>query len=110
MCRFNGGTKNKSPAVETVDREFPWQATLTARHCRQDKGQAGVTPHGLLPRLSRSSQDSVAAETSASAGQGVPAPGQKETRRVETAGFLRITPAAALGALRDCPRHYTKGG
>jgi len=29
----------------------------------QDKGHAGVTPHGLMPGLSRSSQDSVAAKT-----------------------------------------------
>ena len=31
----------------------------------QDKGHAGVTPHGLMPGLSSSSQDSVAAKTTA---------------------------------------------
>ena len=31
----------------------------------KDKGHAGVTPHGLLPGLSRSSQDSIADKTTA---------------------------------------------
>ena len=51
------------------------------------QGHAGATPHGLMPGLSRSSQDSVAAKTTANTSHHVPI--AKEARQVELAGFLR---------------------
>jgi len=50
------------PSLACVLRDQGPPRTLEAAPPPKNKGHAGVTPHGLMPGLSRSSQDSVAAK------------------------------------------------
>ena len=76
----------QSPSLARVLRDQGPRRNPRGGPAPQDKGHAGDTPHGLMQGLSRSSQDSVAAKTTANRHDG---PATKEARQVELAGFLR---------------------
>jgi hypothetical protein len=75
---------------------MPWR-----RPRPQDKDRAGVTPHGLMPGPSRSSQDSVTAKTTAN--QPRRFRNQKKPARLSWRASYAVTKSrGALGAIRDC--------